>query len=181
LTIRKIPAGPRKPRRHQTREEKGMKKVLMVMVAVALVAMAGVSWAASTTNLTVNATVVGTCKFSGTEPTLAFGDLDPTLDTEKTATVDVEFWCTKGYVPEPTFAATDGIGLGETRYMTRSGPPPADTIPYTIDSFILDGGTNQGPSGIRRNVTIRGTVPAGSYSDKTSGDYSNTVTIGINP
>jgi hypothetical protein len=155
-----------------------MKKVVMVMAAVAVVAMTGVGWAASNTTLTVSANVVGTCKFSGPNPTLAFGALDPSQNTEKNATVDVEFWCTKG-VPAPTFSAADGIATGTTRYMLHT-VDIAETIPYTIDSFTPDGNLNLGP-GTPRKVTIAGTVPAGSYANKKFGDYSNTVIIEINP
>jgi spore coat protein U-like protein len=111
---------------------------------------------------------------------LAFGDLDPFLNTEKKATVDVDFWCTKGSTAAPTFSAADGIATGETRFMVHSSDP-AETIPYTIDSFTPDANANQGPSGTPRKVTIAGTVPAGSYADRIPGDYSNIVTIEINP
>jgi len=155
-----------------------MKKVLMAMVAVAAVAMAGVSWAASTTPLTVNANVVGTCKFTGGNPPLAFGDLDPSQDTLKQASVDVQFWCTKGSAAAPTFSAGNGNNFaGSTRNMVGPG---GDIIPYSIDSFTADGNPNTGP-GTPRMVTILGTVPANSYSDKTFGAYSDTVTLTITP
>lgn len=155
-----------------------MKKVLMTMVAFSLVAVAGAALAASSTNITVTANVQGTCKFSTGTYTLAFGDLDPALNTSVTKTGGVQFWCTKGSAATPAFAAGNGLNYdGTTRNMLGPG---GDVIPYTIDSFTADANANLGPV-TPRTVTIQGTIPANSYGDKSFGAYNDTVSITITP
>lgn len=155
-----------------------MKRILTAVVAVLLVAVAGAALAASSTNITVTANVQGTCKFTTGTYTLAFGDLDPALNTSVTKTGNVQFWCTKGSAAIPTFAAGDGSHYsGGTRNMQGPG---SDLIPYVIDSFTADTNANLGP-GTPRTVTIQGTIPANSYGDKSFGAYSDTVSITITP
>ena len=153
-----------------------MKKVLMAVIAVAMVAMAGAAWAANSNTLTVSATVNGACKFSSLTSTLSFNPLDPSVGNNVTATTTTAFWCTKG-VAETISADLGTHASGGTRQMLDS--VSGDLIPYTL-SLTPDGNTNQGP-GSPRTLTIGGGIQGTDYISKTPGTYSDTVLLQINP
>jgi hypothetical protein len=54
-----------------------------------------------------------------------------------------------------------------------------DLIPYSL-TLTPDGSTNQGPAS-PRTLSISGTVLAADYTGKSSGNYSDTVTLTLNP
>ena len=65
-----------------------MNKFIIAIITLAILSMAGAVMAADTANLTVSATVVGTCKFS-VVGALNFGNLDPSVGGDvKQAPVD---------------------------------------------------------------------------------------------
>jgi uncharacterized membrane protein len=61
------------------RREHRMKKILVIITAVAITAMAGAAMAADSNTLTVTASVTGTCKFVTGTSNLNFGALDPSV------------------------------------------------------------------------------------------------------
>ena len=158
------------------KEEEGMKKVLMAVIAVALVAMAGTAMAAPPfdTTVSVNATVTGNCRFL-TGGSLAF-TLDPALGGLASGTVtQPTFWCTRGTIY--TIVDDDGLNASGGTHRMQLGAT-GEFIPYTFT--YLAGGTGQG-----RNTTltmdIASTIAEADYINATAGIYSDTVTLTINP
>lgn len=154
-----------------------MRKGMALLVVAVSLAAAGAAWAADSNTLTVQASVVGTCKFVSTTSTLNFGALDPSVGTDVNGSTTTQFWCTKGVT---TDSITAGQGLnfsgGQNRMMD---PVSGEFIPYTL-TLTKDGLLNGGPAA-PRTLTIAGNVLGTDYTGKSAGNYSDTVTISINP
>jgi spore coat protein U-like protein len=132
--------------------------ILTALTAIGLLAMNGVSMAATkTNNLNVTATVVANCNITSVTD-ITFGTYDTTSATPLDANGDMTFRCTKN-----TSYKTYITG---TRTMTGSG---ADTLTFTLftdaghtTSFPIDnsGGATVAPSNAAIVKTIYGRVPA---------------------
>ena len=149
-----------------------MVKRIILIVAIAMIAFSGLAFAGGTANVDVSARVVGTCKFL-TGGSVAFGDLDPSVGTDKNGTVtQPTFWCTKG--TNYTITDTGGVrGTYEMKHATL-----ADLILYSFT--YLGAGTGTGRSGTTI-MNISSTVAGSDYINKSAGDYSDTVELTIIP
>jgi spore coat protein U-like protein len=154
-----------------------MKKILAIITAVAISAMAGAAMAADTNTLTVQASVTGTCKFSSATSTLDFGALDPSASTNPTKTITTQFWCTKG-VSTDAITAGEGLNYSGTKNQMKDAVS-GDVIPYVLD-LSKDGVANAGPA-TPRTLTIKGDILNADYISKTAGSYSDTVVLNITP
>jgi len=154
-----------------------MRKSMAVFIALAVLAAGGAAWAAGSNTLTVQASVGGTCKFSTLTSTLDFGALDPSSAANGTGSTTTNFWCTKG-VSTDTISAGNGAHYTGTKNAMLDSVS-GDVIPYTL-ALTKDGLGNNGP-GFPRTLTIDGTVLNADYIGKTAGNYSDTVTLTINP
>ncbi len=154
-----------------------MKKSFTVIIALAVLATCGAAWAADSNTLTVQANVTGTCRFVAATSTLNFGALDPSVGTDVSGSTTASFWCTRGVITAPF---TNGPGLHfATGKNQMIDPVSADVIPYTL-TLTPDGGTNAGP-GSPRTLTIAGNVLGTDYLSKSTGNYSDTVTLTLTP
>ncbi len=153
-----------------------MKKVLVTAMVLGMLAMAGLAWAADTAQVTVNAVVTGTCQFT------ADGSIDFTLDPSvggdvNGAVVPPTFWCTKGAL----YTVTDDNGEWESGATYRMKHEGLDEyIPYTFDYTATATGTGLGRS-TTLSLVIASTVVDADYANASSGNYSDTVTLTINP
>jgi spore coat protein U-like protein len=155
-----------------------MKKVLMGVIAVALVAMAGAAMAADTATVAVSATVVGTCKFTA-GGTIPFGNLDPSVGTSQTPVVtQPKFWCTKG----TAYTITDDDGLYESgpnlnrmKHLTLD-----EHIPYSFTYTASGTGAGPAPASVI-TMDILSTVLGADYANASAGSYADTVTLSISP
>jgi spore coat protein U-like protein len=154
-----------------------MKKILAIITAVAITAMAGAAIAADTNTLTVQASVTGTCKFSSATSTLDFGALDPSASTNPTATTTTKFWCTKGITTD-IITAGNGLNYSGTKNQMKDATS-GDVIPYVL-SLTKDGLSNTGPA-TPRTLTIKGDIQNSDYVNKAAGSYSDTVVLNITP
>jgi len=158
-----------------------MKKVLMAVVAVALVAMA-VSAIADTATITVSAQVVGTCRFTGTSA-LSFGNLP--FDASGNASGipaplpgSATFWCTNG----ASYTITDDDGSNElaaNANRMRGQVATAEYIAYTFNITSPTSGVGSGPSS-PITINYQGMVGA-TYTNNTPDTYSDTITLTITP
>lgn len=155
-----------------------MKKVLALAAVAALMGMAGMAMAQDTTNLTVQASVTGTCKFSGAPEALNFGPLDPSVGTNVIASTTTKFWCTKGVTTESFSAGNGSNWSGSKRQMKDTAVGGSDVIPYTLN-LTPDGLANGGP-GTLRTLTIDGGILGSDYTGKTASSYSDVVVLTIN-
>ena len=153
-----------------------MRKSMTVFIAFAVLAAGGAAWA-DTNTLTVQASVLGTCRFSSPDSTLSFGALDPSVGTDVSGSIPTTYWCTKGVTP--TFSANMGgnSGGGPTRRMVDIGS--GDLIPYSL-SLSGDSTASAGPGSLR-TLTITGNVVGADYISKSAGGYSDTVLISLTP
>lgn len=154
-----------------------MKKLIAVVMAIAIIAMAGVAMAADTNTVTVNANVSGTCKFTGTSA-VSF-TLDPSSALDATANGSITYWCTKG--AGGTLAISGyGNDSGGNHYMVSTSTP-AEKIKYTLTAGTSDSYTGQG-KGTPKTLTVTGSVSNGDYINAVAlTDYADTVTYTINP
>lgn len=152
-----------------------MKKILVAAMVLGLLGMAGAAWAADTAVVNVNATVVGTCQFLS-DGTIAFGNLDPSVAGDVDGAVtQPTFWCTKN----ATYAITDDNGENESGTTYRMKHETLDEyIPYT---FTYKDSGNGGGVSATIPMDIGSTVLGSDYSNASSGIYSDTITLTVNP
>ena len=132
--------------------------ILTALTAIGLLAMNGVSMAATkTNNLNVTATVVANCNITSVTD-ITFGTYDTTSATPLDANGDMTFRCTKN----TSYKAY----ITGTRTMTGSG---ADTLTFTLfsdaghtTSFPIDnsGAPTSAPSNAPISKTVYGRIPA---------------------
>jgi len=153
-----------------------MKKILMALIAVALVAMAGAAMAQDTATVAVSATVVGTCKFA-TGGSIPFGNLDPSVGTDQTpAVTQPTFWCTKG--ASYTISDDDGLYESGANLNRMKHGTLAEYIPYSFT--YTASGTGAGPGSVL-TMDIASSVKGTDYQNASAGSYTDTVTLTINP
>lgn len=152
-----------------------MKRARMILSSLGLVLVfAGMSLAADSNTLTVQANVLGTCKFSSATSLLDFLTLDPSNPVVVNVSATTKFWCTKGVTTDAITSDTGIHGAFNMKHATL-----ADLIPYTL-TLTKDAAANTGPAS-PRTLTIAGSVAGAAYSGVSAGSYSDTVTLTINP
>lgn len=158
-----------------------MKKVLVTAMVLGMLAMAGAAWAAPPfdTTVTVTANVQGTCRFTSS------GSVSFVLDPATGGVVNgivsnPTFWCTKGL----DYTITDDSGMNETgpgaRRMKHTDAAITEYIPYSFDYTTSASGTGNGAN-FPITMDIIASVAEANYMDATAGDYSDTVTLTVNP
>lgn len=153
-------------------------KLAAVLGLGAGLAIAGSAYPADTSNMTVQAAVVGTCKFNST-PVLDFGNLDPASAANGAGSSTISFWCTKG----SAYTVTAGNGNnydvpGATRRM--KGPGALDLMPYSLTLPAAATGTGSGKS-TAITFAVTGAVLNANYINATVGSYTDTVQMAVNP
>ncbi|HEY2865193.1 MAG TPA: spore coat protein U domain-containing protein [Casimicrobiaceae bacterium] len=146
-------------------------------MSIGLVA-AGVAYAADTSNMTVQAAVVGSCKFNST-PTLDFGNLDPASAGNGTGSSTISFWCTKGSSYTVTAGNGNNYDVGNTTRQMK-GPGVTDLMPYSLTLPATATGTGAGKS-TAISFAVTGTVLNANYINATVGSYTDTVQMAVNP
>lgn len=161
------------------------KLAVALAICAAGVVSTGPATAGGSATLTVQANVVGTCRWDTASATLNLGNLDPTSTSDVTGSnSDLSFWCTRGAsytitndggANQGTNIATTGCGTGVTKLVQGS----TDCVPYSFTATPTSG-TGTGPSGLV-SVTVNATINNADYVDRTAGAYSDTVTFTITP
>jgi hypothetical protein len=145
-----------------------------VAVAVAGLVTAAPAMASDSRTVTVNATVIGVCKFFTASPVLNISntgsgsDIDPSSSTLAEGSVPIKYRCTNGQAP--TFTVDSNITLN------NGGDSMVATITYTGGG----NGTGMGSSQ-DKTLTVSGSIASTIFEDKPIGLYTNTMTVGINP
>lgn len=147
-----------------------MKRLVAIAAAAAILAMAGMSMAADSANLTVTANIVASCAVS--DGTLAFGALDPlTAPVVNVTTNDVRVTCTNG--TGYTLSTTANKGSAGNPGTLTSG---TNTINYTIAFTSTGTGTGSAVA-----VPITGTIAANTYNAAPPGTYTDTIQLNVTP
>lgn len=143
----------------------------IVGASLAAAAFMAPAQAADSVNVTVNATIVGVCKFFGGPYTMTIAnsgtDIDPSAAGPATGSVQVEYRCSNG--TNPAFTVPANLNL------TGAG-----TMQATFTSLSDGAGTGMG-NAQGKQLTITGSIGAGEYADKPVGAYSGTLVVSVNP
>lgn len=134
------------------------------------------SFAADTGTVNINASVVGTCKFTTNTANINV-TLDPSVGGTVTGSGSLVFWCTKN----ASYTVTDDDGLYETGANQNRvfNSTANEYIPYTF-SYNPTSGTGNGPqNSITLNVSA--SFAQTDYQNAAAGTYTDTVTITVNP
>ncbi len=160
----------------------------ILMVIFFSLTAAGTGYAGGTSTVSVSAVVLskGSCHFTTKTATLPFGNLDPGNPVDKNAGTPspVIFRCQANGNNRITFSITHDSGLYETgpnaprMLNTTQTTPPLQYLPYSLTLSPTSGSV---PKGKDQTLTITGMVKGIDYQDALAGNYSDTVTISIDP
>lgn len=143
---------------------------LMFLLSTAL------TFAADTGTVNINATVVGTCKFTTSTANINVS-LDPSVGGTVNGNGSLVFWCTK----DASYTVSDDDGQYESGTDANRvfNSTANEYIPYTF-SYNPTSGTGAGPtSPITLNVSA--SFAQADYQNASAGSYTDTVTITVNP
>lgn len=141
-------------------------------------AATGIAYAADTSNMTVQAAVVGSCKFNST-PMLDFGNLDPANATNGSGSSTISFWCTKGSSYTVTAGNGNNYNVGASSRQMK-GPGASDLMKYSLTLPAAATGTGAGKS-TAITFAVTGSVANVDYINQTVGSYTDTVQMAVNP
>lgn len=151
-----------------------MKAFATVLAVIGILMTVATAFGAGTTTVAVSTNVLGKCAFL-TAGTVSF-TLDPSAGgTVNGAVTQPTFWCTKGQ----SYTITDDNGINKTgtTHRMRRGTT-TEYIRYTFNYTGTGTGTGRSTA-ISMNITA--SVAEAAYINATSGTYSDTVTLTINP
>lgn len=152
-----------------------MKKMKLAALALSLVGILSAGNAmAATTDVSVTATITGTCRFNAA-PTLNL-TLDQSLTTDATGTGNLTFWCTNGTAYTLGDEANPLVGDGAFSGTLVAG---LNNIPYSIAYTNYTGVGAGKTTAITSALTA--TVVNADYVNKPAGTYTDTVTFTITP
>ncbi len=149
--------------------------------ALATVAALGIlsagSAQADTQVVTVNAQIIGICKFnSGQTPVVTVANtgvtIDPSLAGPANGSANVLYKCTNGTVPVFSGAATATVTC--TTAPTCGVTTMAPAMTYT-------GGGNGSGFSVNKTLVVAGQLTQVQYQDMQAGTYSGTVTVTVTP
>ena len=153
---------------------KPTQKLIAAACACAALMMSGMSQAADSHVITVNATVAGTCKFNSAASTVSL-TLDPTASTNVNQTGSVLYRCTNGTTP--AFALSSGSTSSATGGNLVNG---AESIPYTFSSTSGGNGTGMA-AGQEKTLSVTVTVNQAAAANVSPLTYTDTITIDLTP
>lgn len=149
----------------------------LIAVAAAGLLVAGAAQAADSQVVTVNATILSTCKFNtGQTPVVTVANtganIDPSLAGPATGNANVLYKCTNGTTPVFSGPATATVTCTTAVTCGVTTMPPAMT--YT------SGGAGSGFS-TNKTLVVAGSLTQAQYQDMQAGTYSGTVTVSVTP
>lgn len=164
-----------------------------LVAAPTFMLLIGPLFAANKNTVSVSATVLNKsgCFFVGATTALAFGNIDPSLNTNATATANVTVQC-KGNTGTTNFLINrdSGQNAAGTTLRMQNTSTPGNFLPYTIN---LNGPTGPAwaagaigptvPIANNTNVTFvfGANVTPVSYQPAVAGPYSDSVILTITP
>ena len=158
-------------------------KLYRLGIALCAAAAAGMFAAgtaqAATQVVTVNAVIVGICKFNtGQSPVVTVANsgatIDPSLAGPATGNANVLYRCTNGTTP--AFSGPASATVTCTTSGTCGATTMAPAMTYTT------GGNGSGFSGGNdKTLVVNGQLTQVQYQDMQAGTYSGTVTVTVTP
>jgi len=153
-------------------------RIALLAAAASTMLAAGVAQA-DTVSVTVNAQIIGICKFnSGQTPVVTVANtgatIDPSLAGPATGNAAILYRCTKSQAP--TFT----VPTPATVTCTTAGTCGATTMAPTLSS-VNTGAGNGFSNGNDKTLTVTGQLTQAQYQDMQAGTYSGTVTVTVSP
>ena len=155
-------------------------KACALAAAVAGIVTSTAAQASDSVSVTVNATIIGVCKFFTTSPVINItntgsgSNIDPSLAGPATGNAAVVYRCTNGTSPTFTVPATATVTC------TTSGTCGTSTMVPTISSSNTGAGTGLG-TGKDQTLTVTGTITQANYQNVQVGSYSGSMTVSVTP
>ena len=160
---------------------KHLERGRLAAAAVGLVALAAAmpASAADNVSVTVNATVIGVCKFFNTSPapvlnitnTSTGSNIDPSLTGDAIGSTTVTYRCSNGTAPTFNVASTSVP-------VTCSACSGTPSMTATIN--LTSGGPGSG-MGIDKTLTVAGTITQATFVNAAAGAYTGSVTVSVTP
>lgn len=153
-------------------------KIGLVAAAASGMFAAGAAQAADNVTVTLNATIIGVCKFFTAAPVITIantgGNIDPSLAGPATGQALITYRCTNGTAPIFTVPATATVTC------TTAPTCGATTMTPTISSANTGNGT--GLSGAKnQTLTVTAQITQANYQDMQVGSYSGTMLVSVAP
>jgi hypothetical protein len=150
------------------------------LAVAALAAMMGstAAQASDSVSVTVNATIVGVCKFFTAAPIVNItntgtgSNIDPSSSTDATGSANISYRCSNGTSPSFTVPATATVTCAAC-----SGTP---TMTPAITSTNGGAGTGMG-SGQDKTLTVTGTLLQAAFQNAAAGAYTGNITVSVTP
>jgi hypothetical protein len=139
---------------------------------------APVAQAADSVSVTVNATIVGVCKFFTAAPVVNVtntgvgSNIDPSSATTATGNALITYRCSSGTTPTFTVPATATVTCAAC-----TGSP---TMTPTITSANTGAGTGLG-AGQDKTLTVTGTLLQAAFQNAAAGAYTGNITVSVAP
>jgi len=156
-----------------------IKRSHLAALALAILASPAVQ-AADSTTVTINATIVGVCKFFTTTPVMNINNtgtgsnIDPSLAGPATGSALINYRCSSGTAPAFTVPATATVTC------TTSATCGSATMTPTIASTGGGNGSGMG-SGQNKTLTVTGSIAQASYENSPVGPYAGSMVVSIAP
>lgn len=152
--------------------------VALALGSTAALLATGLANAADTVNVTVNANIIGTCKFtSGQTPTVTIANsganIDPSLAGPANGSANVTYSCTKGQAP--TFTVPTPATITCTTAPTCGATTMAPTMSFA------SGGSGTGFGTAALTLVVSGQLTQAQYQNMAVGTYSGTEVVTVNP
>lgn len=154
-----------------------IKHAALLAAVVASFGTTGVQ-ASDSLSVTVNATIVGVCKFNTLSPvvnltnTATGSNIDPSSASSATGNAAINYKCSNGTTPTFTVPTSATVTCS-----TCSGTP---TMSPAITSTNGGAGTGMG-SGQDKVLTVTGTIVATNFQNAAAGAYTGTMTVSVSP
>jgi hypothetical protein len=155
-------------------------KFRSALIGVAALGMlaSGSAHAADSVSVTVNATIIGVCKFFTASPVVNItntgsgSNIDPSLAASAVGNAAITYRCSNGTTPVFTVPGTATVTCGAC-----SGTP---TMTPVITSANTGAGTGLG-TGKDQTLTVTGTIVQANFQNAAAGAYTGSMTVDVAP
>jgi len=153
-------------------------KVGAIAAATSCLFAASAAQASDSVSVTVNATIVGVCKFFTSSPVInitnAAGGIDPSSATTASGNAAITYRCSNGTSPTFTVPATATVTC------TTSGSCGTTSMAPTVTSSNTGAGTGLG-SGKDQTLTVTGQITQANFQNMQVGSYQGNMTVSVSP
>jgi hypothetical protein len=153
-------------------------KRLLLCAAVASAFAAGSAQASDNVNVTVNATIIGVCKFFTASPVINItntgtgSNIDPSSATTATGNAAITYKCTNGTTPVFTVPGTATVTC------TTAATCNTTTMTPTVSSVNTGAGTGFGNN---QTLTVTAQITNANFQNALVGSYSGTMNVSVTP